>query len=1344
VLACGRPRSEGVRASRVFLKSLTLRGFKSFAEKTTLDFEPGVTVIVGPNGSGKSNVVDAIAWVLGEQGPKSLRGGKMEDVIFAGTGSRAALGRAEVALSIDNSAGLLPIDYSEVTVTRLLYRSGESEYALNGTPCRLLDIQELLSDTGVGRELHTVLGQNRLEDVLQGRPEDRRAAIEEAAGVYKHRRRKEKALRKLAGLEQHLVRLSDLVGELRRQLKPLQQQAETAARAAEVAAELREVRLTLRARELAGVRERSASLDAEEAAFAARLAELEQRHDAEEATERRVQSELAELEPQAGRAGEAVHRLATVRERLKGTVALAEARARHLAEALAEEPEGRSVADLEREAAEVADELAAVERELAATTAATADAAAGRDRARDALAAFDQAAARAERARAAVHQREVRLASEVAGLERTIEQMQAEAGRLREQAGGVERRRAETAAQLERLGADRAEIQGQQAAREAERRQADEQRAQRAAEARRLATEERRVEAERAAARARREAFEATARAAGGDALAFLEGAGRDGVLGPLAPALSVDPGYEAAVAAALGPDADAIVVAGPTVATTSARLLHDAGSGRAILLHPSDANPDHAPTDQDAANARSDAQVAPGVGPQAVPAGNALADAGGNAPADAGGDAPSDAREDDPVAPAEARGDAPAVPGVGPRTGRVAEGREMGAALSTGGPVPTAPVTTEVGPMAGNGVPLLLERVATSGFAGEVARGLLAGVLVAEDLERAGELLERHPGARVVTLAGELVAAGRVEGGVVPEASGLAARRAAEQAATEEAAADATLERVGAELRAVQQDLEGQERRAADTARALRDAQAAVRRLDDRATLAGKELRGLEGEAADAAERLHELDAGRERAAARLATAQAELAAIKGPTPRPAADPTAAEDGPAGGLDPSAFKGYGPAGQGVLPGTGAERDAELLAGGRGPLADALDRAEQAATAARVAGAAVGERRRLLDRRLAELRAQAAAEVEAADRRARARAARLDGARRAGLAATAGASALARLERSLATAGAERDRLAEALQAARAGLAAAAAGRRQAAAALDEHHAVTRASDEARVEARLRAEELGKRIVEEFAIDPDEAMAEYLPGEARLAELPDTDPRRQPSNELRRAAAALDRRLTLLGRVNPLALEEFRALEERYGFLSGQLQDLKESRRDLLKVVRAVDERVREVFGTAFEDVAREFQRTFGLLFPGGEGRLVLTEPDDLLESGIEVEARPPGKRVRRLSLLSGGERSLVALAFYFAIFRARPSPFYVLDEVEAALDDVNLHRFLDLLDDAREHAQLLVVSHQRRTMEAADALYGVSMQTEGVSKVVSRRLRSGTLDQDAAVAATR
>src|SRR6266540_6185771 len=724
--------TRGCGPAAVFLKSLTLRGFKSFAEKTTLDFEPGITVIVGPNGSGKSNVVDAIAWVLGEQGLKSLRGGKMEDVIFAGTGSRTALGRAEVVLTIDNGAGLLPIDYSEVTVTRLLYRSGESEYALNGTPCRLLDIQELLSDTGVGRELHTVLGQNRLEDVLHGRPDDRRAAIEEAAGVYKHRRRKEKALRKLAGMEQHLVRLSDLVGELRRQLKPLQQQAETAAKAAEVAAELREVRLTLRARELATARERSAALDAEEAAFAARLAELEQRNDAAQADEGRLGGELAELEPLAARAGEAVHRLETVRERLRGTVALAEARARHLAEALAEEADGRSAADLEREAAAVAEDLAAVEAELSSTIAATRDAEAERDRARAALAAHDQAATRAERDRAGAHKREVRLASEVAGLERAIEQMEAEGGRLREQAALLGRRQAEAGGQLERLRADRAELERQQAGRASDLAAAGERRDGQATDTRRLAAEERRVEAERAAARARREAFEATARAAGGEALAFLEGAGRDGVLGPLAPALSVEPGYEAAVAAALGADADAIVVASGEAAGEAAGTLRDAAGGRAILLHP-------------------------------------LEGSGSGAPARR--DAPS---------PPEAAG--------------------------------------------------LLGRVTVAGAAGEVARALLDRVLLAASLDEARDLAARFPDHRVVTTAGELVAAGRVEGGTVPQASGLAASRAAEEAAGAERVALEAAETLSAELEAAEQALEHLESRVADAARAHREAEAASR----------------------------------------------------------------------------------------------------------------------------------------------------------------------------------------------------------------------------------------------------------------------------------------------------------------------------------------------------------------------------------------------------------------------------------------------------------------------------------------------------------------------------------
>jgi chromosome segregation protein len=1172
----------------VFLKALTLRGFKSFADKTVLDFEPGITVIVGPNGSGKSNVVDAISWVLGEQGTKSLRSARMEDVIFAGTASRPPLGRAEVTLTIDNSANLLPIDFSEVTIARHLYRSGESEYSINGTACRLLDVQELLSDSGIGRELHTIVGQNHLEDVLQGRPEDRRAAIEEAAGIYKHRRRKEKALRKLAGMEQHLVRLSDLVGELRRQLKPLQQQAEAARKAAEVQAELREVRLVLRSRELSAARRRAGALEAEEERFNARLAELEGEHGAAQGEESRLQAILDEQEPMAARAGDTAHRLDTVRERLRGTMALAEERARHLAQPLADPDDARSPADLEREATAVLAELQGVDGELAEAKEATATAEEARAAARERLAAHDQAVAGAERDRARTHQREVRLAGEVAGLERTIEQFQTEAGRLDGQARGLERRQAELALQLDALGAETAELEGEQATRAEALATARAEHDRQGALTKRLRAEERRQAGERAAARARREAFEATARAAGGDALAELEGSGLAGLVGPLTEAISVEPGYEAAVAAALGADADAIVVASGAAAGEAAGALREAAGGRAILLHP----------DRDAGA---------------------------------------------PPPPAEDR---------------------------------------------------LLDRVQLAGPAGEVASRLLDRVLLAGDLDQARELAARFPGHRVVTVAGELVAAGRVEGGAAPQASGLAARHAADEAAAAEELAGEAAARLGAELEAAERALEGLEERVAEAARVHRETEAATRTAADRERGLDKERRDLERERAAVDRRRRETAAAAERAAAELDAAQRELASLRagGESGTPAPDPEARE----------------------------------------PLAAAADHAEQAAVAARVATAAVSERHRILTERLHELRRQARAAAQAAERRARIRAARLDGAHRAGEAARLASAVLTRLERSLAAATEARDRLAETLAAARAGLADASARRRAAAAALDEHHAATRESDTARVEARLRVEELSKRMVEEFAIDPDEALKEYLPDESTLARLEESDPRRQQTTELRRVATALDRRLALLGRVNPLALEEFKALEERYTFLSGQLQDLKESRRDLLKVIRAVDERVREVFGQAFTDVAREFDRTFRLLFPGGDGRLLLTEPEDLLNTGVEVEARPPGKKVKRLQLLSGGERSLVALAFCFAVFRARPSPFYVLDEVEAALDDVNLHRFLDLLEDAREHAQLLVVSHQRRTMEAADALYGVSMQGTGVSKVVSQRLREG------------
>ncbi|ETK31816.1 chromosome segregation SMC family protein, partial [Microbispora sp. ATCC PTA-5024] len=348
----------------MYLKTLTLRGFKSFASATTLRFEPGITAVVGPNGSGKSNVVDALAWVMGEHSAKSLRGGKMEDVIFAGTSSRPPLGRAEVTLTIDNTDGALPIDYTEVTISRLMFRSGQSEYAINGDTCRLLDIQELLSDSGIGREMHVIVGQGQLDQVLHAGPEERRAFIEEAAGVLKHRKRKEKALRKLDAMQANLTRVQDLVTELRRQLKPLGRQAEIARKAAVIQADLRDARLRLLADDVVTLRDTLQREEADEAAVQARRTQVE--GELAEGQRREAELEAAENEaqPRLKAAQETFYRLSALRERLRGVESLAAERQRHAADAAAIERRGRDPEDLEREAAEVREQERVLAEEL--------------------------------------------------------------------------------------------------------------------------------------------------------------------------------------------------------------------------------------------------------------------------------------------------------------------------------------------------------------------------------------------------------------------------------------------------------------------------------------------------------------------------------------------------------------------------------------------------------------------------------------------------------------------------------------------------------------------------------------------------------------------------------------------------------------------------------------------------------------------------------------------------------------------------------------------------------------------------------------------------------------------
>jgi chromosome segregation protein len=1131
----------------VFLKSLEIRGFKSFAERTVLEFAPGVSVIVGPNGSGKSNLVDAIAWVLGEQGPKTLRGGKMEDVIFAGTPKRPASGRAEVSLTIDNSAHVLPIEFTEVTITRTLFRSGDSEYAINGTTCRLLDVQELLSDTGVGRELHTIVGQGQLDEILNARPEDRRAYIEEAAGILKHRRRKERAIRKLERVDADIERIGDLIGELRRQIRPLERQAELAKRAEEIETELAGVRLSIWVADYLGVTG-EADIEAER--------RLAQEIDALALEASRLEGRVEELEEGSARAArdaqEALgseYRLASLRERFVGLARLAEERGGHLADLVARAPDAEapseaSIADARHAVAEAAAEREAAELEARRTES-------------------EWARISDEREEAArVREEVVHLHGERAALRAAVEAAQEERRHLAAQrstlAEEAETRGGEIAAvkdEIERLDERETSFAAQLDELETAVRAREEAATAAAERVRALENEMERLQTRRGVLRAEQE------RAGEGPASGLLT-RGFPGLLGRIAELVRPAPGHERALAAALAPFTGALLARSLDDAAAAASRLKREG-GRAAFV------------------------VGAGLRATALPAGvrSALVAA---------------------VAPA-------------------------------GGEIPRA----------------IME--------------LLSSIALVDDLHAAIELARATPGLVAVTTDGDRVSADLLVGGAGPEPSadvagelaGIEERLASIEAGLEDAAREAWSARALAEASAGEV--------AALTGR--------MNEVDALITGAAERLAQVEREG-HASDRERAVLQGREREVEeRLAADSERLASVEARLGRAVAAEPAGEPAPAS----------------------IERKA----------------AEHAMRLG-----ALRERERAARSSLEELEARAERVRRERESWESSRITRTDAADRAHAIARAAQSVEARIDGWLADARAsreareaERARLEEELGSAR-------RARRQTETRLEEIRDSAHRADLARAERSHRISALVERLRAEHRLTPDEAMArvpEVAEGEAL--------------DELRRRATALDRRLGLLGRVNPIAMEQFQGMVDRHAFLTGQVEDLRKSRRDLVAVVSEVDRKIEEIFGAAFADVAREFSEVFVRLFPGGDGRLTLTDPDDLLASGVEVEARPGGKRVKRISLLSGGERALTAIALLSSIFRARPSPFYLLDEVEAALDDVNLHRFLELAKEFKGASQILVVTHQKRTMEIADALYGISMGGDGVTRVISERL---------------
>jgi chromosome segregation protein len=1190
----------------VHLKSLTLKGFKSFASPTTLRFEPGITCVVGPNGSGKSNVVDALTWVMGEQGAKTLRGGKMEDVIFAGTSSRAPLGRAEVTVTIDNSDNSLPIEYSEVSITRRMFRDGGSEYEINGTSCRLMDVQELLSDSGIGREMHVIVGQGKLSEILESRPEDRRAFIEEAAGVLKHRKRKEKAVRKLDSMSANLARLTDLTTELRRQLKPLGRQAEMARRAQTIQADLRDARLRLAADDLVTRKAEFDNTDEAETTLRREHDEITTRLEAKTVELDAHESAVNSLSERAENAQQTWFRLSALAERVSATVRIATERAQHLDT----EPETSSGPDpdaLEAQASEVATQERRLLDELAESRTRL-------EGARAELTEREHLAAEAERAhlaaaRAEADRREglARLAGQVDTMRTRVESIDETVARL---TGGIE----DAAAKAQQMQAEFETVQSRVGELDAGEVGLDEHH-DRTVAALRLADErvaelqaaERGAERQVASLRARIEALSVGLDRK--DGAAWLQkNHGGAGLFGSIANLLKVRSGYEAAVAAVLGAAADAIAAENFGAARSAVAALKESDGGRAAIV----------------------------------------------------------------------LGDWPAH------------------ATPSGGPPPYGAVWA---------VDLVDAPPRLQG----AITAMLSGVAVVRDLSAALELVAGRPHLKAVTADGDLVGAGWVSGGSDRKPSTLEITSEVEKARDELAVAEKQVGELTAALSGALAEQAARQDAAEQALAALNESDAAISAIYEQLGRLGQDARAADDEWQRLIQQRNELESGRAQTVEELAELEQRLHNAQ-------QEPTF--------------------------------DAEPV--NRQESMAAAETARAAEVEARLAVRTAEERANAVRGQADSLRRAAAAEREARLRAQRAREAREHAAAVAAAVAESGRLVAQRLSAAVAVASRARDEVAAERQH-RAG--ALAKAREEVNELSGKITALTDAlhrDEVAKAQAALRIEQLEQQVLEQFGMAVDDLIAEYgpdvplPPSELETAEYeqarergeqviaPAPMPFDRPTQE--RRAKKAERELNELGRVNPLALEEFAALEERYNFLSTQLEDVKAARKDLLDVIADVDERILQVFTEAYTDVEREFQQVFSALFPGGEGRLLLTDPDDMLTTGIEVEARPPGKKIKRLSLLSGGEKSLTAVAMLVAIFRARPSPFYVMDEVEAALDDVNLRRLLGLFEQLRSQSQLIVITHQKPTMEVADALYGVTMRDDGITAVISQRMRGQEL----------
>lgn len=1167
----------------MYLRSLTIRGFKSFANKSVLRFEPGTTVIVGPNGSGKSNITDAVLWALGEQSARNLRGASMEDVIFAGSTSKQALGTAEVSVTLDNSDGAIPIDFSEVTISRRLYRSGESEYALNRTPCRLIDIHEILSDTGLGREMYSVISQGRLDDILNSKPRERRQLLEEAAGVLKHKRRKERALRKLVSMDNNMARGKDILREVGRQLAPLRKQADQATQFTRLTKELKEVQIAAAVAKLRVLRSSWEELTRELAAKTKSADELRRELESSQCAITEMESELEAKGFLAGDIGEYRRRLEGLQERINSGLLLLEEKGKNLIAKLSEFRQ--AVHQLEARLKQRQEEIAGLSGEKAGLESQLGDLynALGETRreAETAKKAVKQAAHDLAESEGGVNEQRASVAKAAGEINRAssiIESTREKMAFLQEQRAAIIEKQASLEGEKQVIAdehlAASGNMPGLKLVRDQIKRRIDELAAAKAERDKAVeasATEHRECQATIAA-------LEALSSKAQADYSWIDAKEEWPETAGKVADLITVQKKYEKAIEVALGLDVHALVATDLAAAIAAYRRISREAEKPARLI------------------------------------------AGGDIKASSG------------------------PPGLTPA----------------------------------------LDVINCPESARAAINGLLANVWITEDMTEFLESRYRLPdGGLVVGTDGDYV-----------DSRGLIARQPSAK------------EMVGS--LASKRELTELHKRAGDLAAALdghrKELSLISAELDEKqvaALTATAEMQKSDGRMITLALRLQGLD----KEIARLGVEQSEIGDRISAKEKAVAEEIGRLELLKEALhqNESGLGGF---------------DDELKAK-KDVLAVRMD-AEKAVAVrlseSQVSMASLTERQTHIKSRLivaeAELRqgTQALSQqhmMSAATEELRLRIQPVHDLYTALRVQAEGWAG--RLEES---AQAERSGAA----AMREELRARHQRARDVAADLELTNKTLKAKEVTKAQVETEVNQITRHLVEELEVALETALTSEDKGVA--------------AEVWQKREEQLRTELSRLGPINQIAAAEFSRLEERHEFLGRQIDDLTRSKKALRKVVDAIEKKIHAKFQITFDEVNSNFNRVFGELFPGGTARLTLVEDEqDGGEAGVEIEAQPHGKRLQSLSLLSGGERSLVGLAILFALFYTRPSPFYILDEVEAALDDVNLQRFINLMKKLKNETQFLIVTHQRRTMETADCVYGVSMQADGISKIISQKL---------------